>query len=184
MAKAKKKVFFPQIRLAELAARPGGMTRDDAVGAASASLEAMRAESENAIRAALAGLEAIVLTRGAGATLDADGMTAVLKHGDQVVTLAGMFGFPALDTAARSLCDLADGLLRAGHYDRAPIAVHVQTMHLLAPGSIIALSPEHAAQMLAELARVTDHFKFGSLAESAGQDEFVVAATSRLPSSA
>ncbi|MEI9989665.1 MAG: hypothetical protein WDM86_06470 [Rhizomicrobium sp.] len=173
MAKAKKKVFFPTIRLAELAARPGGLLRDDAVDAAARSLESMRAEADGAIRAAIAAMEEIAFDAGRG--LDAERISAVLKHADQVVTLAGMFGYAALDTAARSLCDLADGLLRAGLHDRAPIAVHVQTMHLLAPGTM-ALSAGHTTQMLAELAKVTDHFKFGSLAEAAGQDEFVAAA--------
>ncbi len=175
MIKAKKKVFFPKTRLAELAARPGGMLRDDAVDAAAGSIESMRAESENKIREAIAALEAIAFAP--GGKLDAACMAQVLERADMVVTLAGMFGFGALDKAARSLCDLADGMLRAGQYDRAPIAVHAQTMHLLAPGSM-TLAPEHAEQMLAELAKVTEHFNFGSLAETAGHDEFIGAVAS------
>ena len=174
MAKAKK-VFFPKIRLAELAARPGGMLRDEAIDAAVGSIESMRAEAEGKIREAIAALEAIAFTP--GRTLDAATMASVLERADQVVTLAGMFGHGALDKAARSLCDLTDGLLRAGLYDRAPIAVHVQTMHLLAPEHT-SLTPEHAEQMLAELAKVTSHFNFGSLAEATGQDDFVAAAAS------
>ncbi len=163
MAKAKKKVFFPTTRLAELAARPGGLMRDEAISAAADSLESMRAESEAAIRTAIAAMEEIAFARDVGDFLDAQRLTAILKHADQIVTLAGMFGYAALDTAARSLCALADGLLRSGQYDRAPVSVHVQTMHLLAPGAM-TLSPEHAAQMLGELAKVTEHFNFGSLA--------------------
>ncbi len=79
-------------------------------------------------------------------------MTAILKHADQVVTLSGMFGYSALDTAARSLCDVADGMLRAGVWDRAPIAVHVQTMHLLVPGGM-SLSPYTRRNCWASLPR-------------------------------
>ena len=175
MTKAKKKVFFPKIRLAELAARPGGMLRDEAVDAAAGSIESMRAEAEDKIRDAIAALETIAFAR--GASLDTADMTAILQYADQVVTLTGMFGHGALDKAARSLCDLTDGLLRAGQYDRAPIAVHVQTMHLLAPGTRV-LTPEHAEQMLGELAKVAAHFNFGSLSEAAGQDDFITAAAS------
>lgn len=169
MAKAKKKVYFPKIRLAELAARPGGMTRDDAVSAAVQSMDSMRGEADGALRAAMVELEKIAFAAG---PLGPDRMTAILKHADQVVTLSGMFGYSALDTAARSLCDVADGMLRAGVWDRAPIAVHVQTMHLLVPGGM-SLSPDHAAQLLGELAKVAAHFNFGSLADAARPDEFV-----------
>jgi hypothetical protein len=177
MAKAKKKVFFPQTRLAELAARSGGMTRDDAVSAAAASMESMRGDADGAIRAAIAALEKIVLDGRTSNHLAANQMSAILKHADQVVTLAGTFGYASLDAAARSLCDLTDGMLRASLQDCAPIAVHVQTLHLLAPGNG-SLSPDHAAQMLGELAKVTDYFKFGSLAEAASPDEFIIAVAS------
>ena len=122
-------------------------------------------------------MEAIAFARGAGDTLDATAMTAILVHGDQVVTLAGMFGHGALDIAARSLCDLTDGLSRAGMGDRAPIAVHVQTMHLLAPGAM-TLTPEHAERMLNELSKVTAHFHFGSLSDATGHDAFIAATAS------
>ena len=174
MAKAKKKVFFPQMRLAELAGRPGGMTRDEAVSAAVESLESMRVQADREIRKAIAAMEDIAIVGGA---LDAGKMAAVLRHADQVVTLAGMFGYTPLDTAARSLCDLADGLTRAGVFERAPIAVHVQTMHLLAPGSV-NLSHDQAAQMLAELSKVAAHFNFGSLAEASSPDAFIAATAS------
>jgi hypothetical protein len=102
-------------------------------------------------------------------------MRAVLRHADQIVTLAGTFCYPALDAAAKSLCDVADGLLRAGMCNRGPVAVHVQTLHLLAPGNM-TLSPEHAEKMLAELAKVVDHFAFDSLAAVTGADDFVISA--------
>ncbi|HXC56457.1 MAG TPA: hypothetical protein VNU97_14260 [Rhizomicrobium sp.] len=175
--KAKKKVFFPKTRLAELAARAGGVTRDDAIDGAMTSLEGMRELADAEIRSSIAAMEGIVFTRNADDTLDDGQMNAILRHADQVVTLAGTFCYGALDTAARSLCDVADGLLRAGMHDRKPVAVHVQTMHLLAPGGM-TLSPEHAELMLGELAKVTNHFNFGSLAATLTHDadEIVAAA--------
>ena len=108
-------------------------------------------------------MEAVVFSPTAGEALDEAQMSDVLRHADQIVTLAGTFCYPALDAAAKSLCDIADGLLRAGLHDRSPVAVHVQTLHLLAPGAM-TLSPEHAGTILAELAKVTAHFNLGSLA--------------------
>ncbi|MEI9993719.1 MAG: hypothetical protein WDM91_03905 [Rhizomicrobium sp.] len=172
--KAKKKIFFPTTRLSELAARSGGVARDDALDGALRTLESMRAEADAQIRAAIGAMEGVVFARAAGDTLGDDEMRAILRHADQVVTLAGTFSYNALDTAAKSLCDITDGMLRAGMHDRQPVAVHVQTMHLLAPGTM-SLSPEHAERMLGELAKVTNHFNLGSLGTAAGDGEEGVA---------
>ncbi|HWD27205.1 MAG TPA: hypothetical protein VG387_08570 [Rhizomicrobium sp.] len=178
VAQAKKKIHFPKTRLAELAARAGGLTRDDAVDAALSSIEHMRSDADAEIRASIAAMEDIVFSRRAGEMLDADQMKSVLKHADQIVTLAGTFCYPALDVAAKSLCDVADGLLRSEIYRREPVAVHVQTMHLLAPG-VMSLSQEHAETMLGELAKVANHFNFGTLSAMPGRDDFIAAATAK-----
>jgi len=160
--KAKKKIHFPKTRLAELAARSGGILRDDALDGASKSLEGMRDQADTQIRAAIKAMEDIVFSRAAGEALDDSQMIAILRHADQIVTLAGTFCYATLDTAAKSLCDVTDGLIRAGVHSRQPVAVHVQTMHLLAPGTM-RLSAEHAEKMLSELAKVSAHFNFESL---------------------
>jgi hypothetical protein len=176
--KAKKKIFFPKTRLSELAARAGGMLRDDALDGAMASLETMRAQSDGEIRKSIAAMEGIVFARETGDMLDDAQMLSILTHADQVVTLAGTFCYAALDSAARSLCDITDGLMRAGMHNRKPVAVHVQTLHLLAPGGMV-LSPEHAEKMLGELAKVAAHFNFGSLAATVPSDEDGVVAAAR-----
>lgn len=166
--KAKKKIFFTQTRLSELAARSGGMTRDDAIEGAMKSLESMRELSDVEIRKSIAAMSDIVRTP--GSTLDDEGLLAIQGMADQIVTLAGTFGHAALDAAARSLCDIADGLLRTGRHDRQPIAVHVQTLQLMAPG-VVTLSEEHCDRLLGELARVAAHFAFGSLGTVPVPDE-------------
>ncbi|HEY4942416.1 MAG TPA: hypothetical protein VII56_13395 [Rhizomicrobium sp.] len=177
--KAKKKIFFPKTRLSELAARAGGIFRDDALDGALQSLESMREEGDTEIRKSISAMEGIVFARHAADTLEDAQMRAILRHADQVVTLAGTFCYLALDAAARSLCDVADGLIRANMNNRRPIAVHVQTLHLLAPGGM-ALSPEHAEKMLGELAKVTAHFNFGSLGATPVNDgEDVIAAAAK-----
>src|SRR3569832_334119 len=167
--KAKKKIYFPKTRLAELAARAGGILRDDALDGASKSLEGMREQADTQIRSAIKAMEDIVFSRAAGEALDDEQMLAILRHADQIVTLAGTFCYGTLDTAAKSLCDVTDGLIRAGLHNRQPVAVHVQTMHLLAPG-VMKLSAEHAEKMLGELAKVNAHFNFASLGDTQVND--------------
>src|ERR1700709_123988 len=113
--KAKKKIFFPKTRLSELAARAGGMLRDDALDGAMASLETMRAQSDGEIRKSIAAMEGIVFAR---------------ETADGLARLAATSCSAALDSAARSLGDIPDGLMRAVMHNRKPVAVHVQTLHL------------------------------------------------------
>lgn len=177
-AKAKKKIFVPKTRLAELVGRSGGIHRDIAVESAGESIQGMREQADAEIRKAIAAIEAIVFARDASDKLTNDEMLGVLRHGDTIVTLSGTFNYVALDTAARSMCDVSDGLLRAGLNSRQPVAVHVQTMHLLAPGNM-SLSAEHAEKMLNELAKVRAFFDFRSLsATPVDENDDLIAAAS------
>lgn len=175
---AKAKISYPKSRLTELAARDGGIPSDIAVENATKSLESMRAKSDEKIRGAISAIEDILSAPRSAPTLNKEQMSAILRHADQIVTLSGTFCYANLDRAARSLCDVADGLLRAGMTDSKPIEVHVQTMHLLAPGSV-ALSDGHAAMMLGELARVAEHFNLGSLALVIDDSNDVIALAAR-----
>jgi hypothetical protein len=147
---------FPKSRLSELAGRFGGLSRDEAVEAATRELEILRPEAIKTIEAAIAELEKIVNA----AIQNRDGSAAMMKSllplADQIVTLAGTYGYTALDKAARSLCDLLDGLLRQEKTDLASIRVHVQTIRMMAPAAT-TLSPEHIEIMLFELAKLLDH---------------------------
>ncbi len=54
--KAKKKIFFPKTRLSELAARAGGIFRDDALDGAMKSMESMREQADKEIRKSISAM--------------------------------------------------------------------------------------------------------------------------------
>lgn len=153
--------FFPETRLAKLAARPGGIMRDIAIENAMESLESMRGEGNEAIHQGMDAIEKIL-----GETNDNRLALAQIKDvltcADQLVTLAATFGYQPFERCMKSLCDVADGLINGGREDKAPIAVHVRTMRLLAPGSS-ALSPEQVEVVLGELAKILTHYDFSPL---------------------
>jgi len=63
--------------------------------------------------------------------------------------------YPALDRAAKSLCEVADGLMVRNLADWAPVRVHIDTMRLLRQPNL----PEPAtAQLLAGLESVRSRF--------------------------
>lgn len=165
----KRMIHFPRIRLWELVREFGGVNRDDAIAGAQTELESMRGQADQAIGAGIAALEEIVAAP-EDATGYSDGqMVRILACCDQIVTLAGTFGYTALDSATRCLCDLADGLRQAGAADVPAIQVHARTMRLLAPGAP-PLPAEHQDRVLTELAKILTHHGFtraGDAADSA-----------------
>jgi hypothetical protein len=154
--------FFPETRLAKLAARPGGLMRDIAIENAKQTLEGMRGEGEEAIKREMDEIDAIMMGVRHN-RMNADQLKSVLHHADLAVTLSATFGYEAFARCMRSLCDVADGLIRAGLVDAAPISVHVHSMRLLAPGAS-ALSPQQAEIILGELSKILTHYDFTPIA--------------------
>lgn len=161
--------FFPKTRLSELVGRLGGLTRDDAVEAAKTQLESLRGEADSVIGVSLGQLETVIYAPETPKTYSQAQLNDILALGDQIVTLAGTFGHQALDKAIRSLCDVADGLLRTKKQDVPSIQVHMRTIRMLAPGAP-ALSAEQTELVLSELAKILAHHGFKSLGDGAPQE--------------
>ena len=157
------KTFFPETRLSKLAARSGGISREIAVENSMKHIESLRGEGDETISRLMLEIETLVGTARAS-KLQTDQMQNVLQLADQIVTLTGTFGYEPLGRVMRSLCDVTDGLLRAGLQDAAPIAVHIQSMRLLSPGAS-ALTNQQTDVVLSELSKILTHYKFGSLAD-------------------
>jgi hypothetical protein len=155
------KVYFPVLPLQEAIAKGGGLTRENAVEAALENVRAISGEGDTSIEAAIQALEVIVGAAVQG-RISPDQMRAVLEQADQVVNMAGTFGYNVLDRASRSLCDIADGLLREGRSEVAPVAVHVRAMRLFSP--LCAAPPAGVGEhILAELGKVAAHYNFKPL---------------------
>lgn len=159
--------FFPETKLAKLAARPGGLMRDIAIENAMKSIESMRAEGDEAIKREMDEIDKII-TGMQNNRIPADQMKMVLHHADLIVTLSATFGYEPLARCMRSLCDVADGLLTGSLDDGAPVAVHARSMRLLAPGSA-ALSQAQVEVVLGELAKILTHYDFSPISKQADQ---------------
>lgn len=161
MAGVMKKVHFPKIRLQEMLMRPGGIGRDEAIGAAMENLRSESGESNTVMENAIAAIAAIAANARKNA-LSAQDMAGILEQADQIVTLAGTFGYEYLDRAARGLCDITDGLMRANRHDAAPIHVHVMALRLFSPAAATPSQAE-AEKVLSELASVTAFYNFAPI---------------------
>jgi hypothetical protein len=168
MTRVSKMIHFPKTRLAELAERHGGMTRSHALEEATKGVQGMLDVGLDMIRQAMAAIEATIYSAKQG-RLDHAAMQGLLRQADQIVTMAATFAYATLEEASKSLCDVADGLVARGMTDAAPIIVHVQAMRLMIPGSA-NLAEGEVALILAELARVRDHYRFVRLSSGAPAD--------------
>ena len=149
-----RKIYFPKLRLAEKVMAAGGVTRDDAVAGAIANLQAISAEGDLVMNGSIQKIEKLV--KSSGGKFDAATLKELLIHADQVITLAGTFGYDYLDRAARSMCDTIELLLAQKSSDLAPIAVHADALRLFAPKKG-GPTGDAAEGVLAELARVLTH---------------------------
>jgi hypothetical protein len=161
MKRVAKMVHFPTTRLSELAARTGGVSRDQAIEEARKSVESLRDLGLETIETGVRAIEAIAYATKRNTLAPAD-MKEILQQADHLVTMTATFGLEALECAVKSLCDVTDGLLTRGSTDAAPIIVHVQTMRLLAPSSP-PLNAEQSQRVLSELTKVRAHFHFAPL---------------------
>ena len=165
MTKVAKKIYFPTTRLAELAARPGGLTRSQALEEATKGIQSLLELGIQTVNKALITIEKVAYSA-KGDTLTPEQMLEILREADQIVTMAATFEFAGLEEAAKSLCDIADGLLSNHLPDAAPVLVHVQAMRLMSPGS--PELPEEASQhILGELAKVRVKYQFERLSADA-----------------
>ncbi len=151
-----KKIYFPELRLTEKVMAGGGTTRDDAVAGAIANLQTISAEGDFVMNGSIQKIEKLV--KGSGGKIDTAILNELLVHADQVITLAGTFGYDYLDRAARSMCDTIELLLTQKSTDMAPIAVHADALRLFAPKKG-GPTGDAAEGVLAELARVLAHYR-------------------------
>ncbi len=141
-------------RLRALLYAPGGVSRDDALGAARQNVESLRRDFVKAIPAEIAALESMLDSD--KKTITKDELEAMLRRAGQILTLSGTFGFGMLDLVVKRFCDLALGMLEKNIDKVAPVAVHLRAMRLVCPGGL-ALNAMEADRMLKSLEDVQAH---------------------------
>lgn len=120
---------FPKPRLAKLLQTPGGVPVAEALERAQQNLEELKptcvAELQALLELAQARLDAM------GEAFDDEGLAELYAIAVRGIGGGEVCDRPSVDVALTSLCDLLDRLRTRGAYDRAAIAVHVQSWRLL-----------------------------------------------------
>jgi hypothetical protein len=159
-------IHKPRLRLAALANRPGGISREKAIADAEESLADMRGAASDAMDAAVGELEDLCSRCAPDGHYSAN---EVLRLADCVITAASTCSSANIAHVAMRLCDVVSALGRQSIHDLDAISVHIRAMRLLL-SSTQGLSPDAVNEVMRELDKVADHF--GATAHEDGEDWF------------
>lgn len=148
---------FPKHKLTQQLREPGGLAVSDAVDGASANLEELRPECADELQSAVAA--AYACFQGFPAAFDPAALQQLYAISARAVGIGAVCGAPAADAAFVSLCNLLDHLSVIQRMDLEAIAVHVQTLQLLAARVRDDLAAPAIEQVLAGLEKVTRRYR-------------------------
>ena len=121
--------FFPPNRLADKLQKAPPRTVEECLKQAGANLETIAGACTNHVEEAFTQLEA-----GFGrwpSEPDFDYLDSIYQMSMRLVGTATVAGLPDMDRAAKSLCDVVDGLIAKSLWERGAVEVHVAAMRLL-----------------------------------------------------
>jgi hypothetical protein len=121
--------FFPPNRLADKLQKASPRTTQECLQKAGENLQQITGACANHAHEALSVLEA-GLAAWPGEPDNAY-LESLYQMSMRIVGVASVAGLPDLDRAAKSLCDVVDGLIAKSLWERDPIEVHVAAMRLL-----------------------------------------------------
>jgi hypothetical protein len=148
---------FPKYKLTQQLREPGGLAVADAVDGATANLQELRPECETELLKAVA--NALTCFQAFPPEFDPAALQALYAISARAVGIGVVCGAPAADATFVSLCNLLDHLGVIQRWDMAAIAVHVQTLQLLAARLREGLEAPAIEQVLAGLEKVTRRYR-------------------------
>lgn len=157
---------FPKYKLTQQLRAPGGLAVGEAVDAAEANLEELRPECATELQTAAAAALACFQEFPGG--FDATALQRLYAIAARAVGIGAVCGAPAADATFVSLCNLLDHLSVIKRWDLEAIAVHVQTLQLLAARVRDQLDAPAIDQVLAGLEKVTRRYRQEAVAQAPG----------------
>ena len=158
------KFEFPKYKLTSQLREPGGLAVADAVDNAQSNLEQLRPECASELQAAAAA--ALASFQAFPASFDAASLHELYAIAARAVGIGAVCGAPAADATFVSLCNLLDHLTVIKRWDLEAIAVHVQTLQLLAARVRDKLDAPAIEQVLAGLEKVTRRYRQEAVAQA------------------
>lgn len=156
---------FPKYKLTRQLREPGGLAVAEAIEAAEGNLEELRPDCASELQAAAAA--ALTCFQAFPAGYDGASLQQLYAISARAVGIGAVCGAPAADATFVSLCNLLDHLTVIKRWDLEAIAVHVQTLQLLAARVRDQLDAPAIEQVLAGLEKVTRRYRQEAVSQAA-----------------
>jgi hypothetical protein len=148
---------FPKYKLTQQLREPGGLAVAEAVEGAAANLEELRPECADELLKAVAA--ALACFQAFPAAFDPAALQQLYAISARAVGIGAVCDAPAADATFVSLCNLLDHMSILQRWDLQAIAVHVQTLQLLAARLREDLEAPAIERVLAGLEKVTRRYR-------------------------
>ena len=146
-------VFYADNRFERMARRPGGVARDQALEAAHAHLEDLKADFADWINQELAQL-ADALAKVEAQPLDLAAIDAAFHSCAHLRDVGGTMGFELVTFIASNLCDIIDALKVGAVYDKDTVVCHMDALALAKTEEYRHLTPDQVPEMTRGLRRI------------------------------
>lgn len=116
-------------RLGDLMRQPGGRSLVEALRGAQKRIEKISPDLLAGVDRSIARMEKAAASL--GDSPDAPAVTEIYQAANDIIALAGLVGYPALDEVAHGLCELIDAFRAEGVWHDQAIRVHIDAVQLL-----------------------------------------------------
>jgi chemotaxis protein histidine kinase CheA len=135
--------------------RPGGVTRHQAIGRASAQIDTLKDEFGDWLNSEMQRLDAAILRLG-GNPANPASMDDAYRSSRQLRDVGTTMGYELLTFVARSLCEVLDAIRNGARYDQELIDCHTDALHLARKDSYKNVSPSRVPDLCDGLQRATE----------------------------
>lgn len=153
--KSDPNVFSVDTRFQQLARRPGGVSRDRALGNAQRQIDAMKADFVDWLDGELQQLTASIRKVAAN-----PGDAAALERANQACCqlrdVGGTMGFELITFVAKNFCDILDAIKAGAPYDADIVDCHIDALLLAKTDTYRSMRPDEVPEMSRGLRRVVE----------------------------
>ncbi len=135
--------LFPENRLAKLIRRPGGVSYAQAMAAAEANMDSIRADVLAGVDENLQRIDQ--LSADPAVAFSPEIQAELYERSNYVAGLAGSGGLPELGQAAFCYCELLDRIIAGAAWPQAAVTVHMDSLKLLRAMGVASPENDRAA---------------------------------------
>jgi len=148
------RAFYVDSRFQQLARRPGGVSRDEAIERAQAMIEDVKPGFGDWLDGELNTLSGLTRKASSGGFTNTSWVEAADAHSRRIRDVGTTMGFQLLSFVANNLCEIFESISAGAEYRSDLVDLHVEALHLARQEQYRNLRPDQLPELSAGLRRV------------------------------